>query len=351
MERDEDVARQFASASAEALASSGDGSLFVEAFVERARHIEVQILADQHGTVWTLGTRDCSVQRRNQKIFEEAPAPGLSPETEAALCLCAEKLAKHCDYVGVGTVEFLLLPDERTFYFLEMNTRLQVEHTVTEAIYGFDLVGAQIDVAQGARLDEMQRPERRGSAIEARLNAEDPDDHFAPRTGNIVRFVPPQGPWIRVDAAYVEGNTISSAFDSNIAKIITWGVDREDALARQEAALHDTLCAMETGLTNRALLLEIVAAPMFRAGPVWTRWLDDEHRDPSEVVSTPTPGACTGGGSHRRSFKCSSTGFTAVFRGSPFRIATVVRQLPARARSNILLELNSSISRSQRYRR
>ncbi len=277
VERDEDVARQFASASAEALASSGDGSLFVEAFVERARHIEVQILADQHGTVWTLGTRDCSVQRRNQKIFEEAPAPGLSPETEAALCLCAEKLAKHCDYVGVGTVEFLLLPDEKTFYFLEMNTRLQVEHTVTEAIYGFDLVGAQIDVAQGARLDEMQRPERRGSAIEARLNAEDPDDHFAPRTGNIVRFVPPQGPWIRVDAAYAEGNTISSAFDSNIAKIITWGVDREDALARQEAALHDTLCAVETGLTNRALLLEILAAPMFRAGPVWTRWLDDEH--------------------------------------------------------------------------
>lgn len=277
VEQPEDVAHQFASASAEALASSGDGSLFIEAFVERARHIEVQVLADQHGTIWTLGTRDCSVQRRNQKLFEEAPAPNLSPTTEQALCHAAEKLARACNYVGVGTVEFLLLPDNDTFYFLEMNTRLQVEHTVTEALYGFDLVGAQIDVAQGARLSEMKRPQPRGAAIEARLNAEDPDDHFAPRTGNIVRFVPPQGPWIRVDAAYTEGNTISSAFDSNIAKIITWGIDREDALARVEAALHDTLCAVETGLTNRALLLEIVAAPAFRTGPVWTRWLDDEH--------------------------------------------------------------------------
>ncbi|MBA2661196.1 MAG: ATP-grasp domain-containing protein [Bradymonadaceae bacterium] len=275
VERADEVARQFQSASAEALATSGDGALFIEAFIPRARHIEVQILADAFGAVWTLGTRDCSVQRRNQKVIEEAPAPNLNAGVEAQICRAAEALARACGYVGVGTAEFLLLPDERTFYFLEMNTRLQVEHTVTEAVYGFDLVCAQIDVAQGARLDAMERPQARGAAVEARLNAEDPDDHFAPRTGTLVRFVPPQGPWVRVDAGYAEGNTIPSAFDSNIAKIITWGSGREDALARMEAALHDTLCGVETGLTNRALLLEVVASPEFRRGPVWTRWLDE----------------------------------------------------------------------------
>lgn len=268
-----DVAPAFDAAAAEALATSGNPELFIESFVAQARHIEVQILADAHGTVWTLGTRDCSVQRRNQKLIEEAPAPGLDPAVDQAIQDAAKALAKGCDYVGVGTAEFLLLPDEKTFYFMEMNARLQVEHTVTEAIYGVDLVGFQIDVAQGLDLSTLNFPTPRGVALEARLNAEDPDDHFAPRTGQLVRFSAPDGPWVRVDSGYLENNSIPSAFDSNIAKIITWGVDRQDAVARMQTALYETICATETGLSNRSLLLEIIADTPFRTGPVNTRWL------------------------------------------------------------------------------
>lgn len=268
-----DVAPAFEAAAAEALATSGNPELFIERFVRDARHVEVQVLADAHGNIWTLGTRDCSVQRKNQKILEEAPAPELHDEVDWALQHAAHTLARACDYVGVGTAEFLLLPDGESFYFLEMNARLQVEHTVTEAIYGIDLVAFQIDVARGVDLSEREFPEARGVAIEARLNAEDPDDHFAPRTGRLVRFTPPDGPWVRVDTGYAEGNEIPSQFDSNVAKIITWGVNREDAMARMQTALYDTSCGVETGLSNRSLLLEIIRDTPFRSGPVRTRWL------------------------------------------------------------------------------
>ena len=322
----------FRSASTEALNSSGNPALFIERYITEARHVEVQVLADTHGNVWTLGTRDCSVQRRNQKLLEEAPAPGLPPELSQRLESCARRLARACGYVGVGTVEYLVLPTtlghtsppdfatshttlghtsppdlapshttqghpspttqghpsrttqghpspsqnkgDLTFVFLEMNTRLQVEHTVTEAIFGVDLVAAQIDVARGLDLSSRTRPEPRGVAVEARLNAEDPDDGFAPRTGQILRFVAPDGPWIRVDTGYAEGNTIPSAFDSNVAKIITWGINRRDALARLHSALDDTVLALETGLSNRALLRELVADSDFHDGPVTTAWLD-----------------------------------------------------------------------------
>ncbi|TXD36133.1 ATP-grasp domain-containing protein [Lujinxingia vulgaris] len=299
----------FKSASAEALATSGNAALFIERYITEARHVEVQVLADTHGNVWTLGTRDCSVQRRNQKLLEEAPAPGLPNELSQSLESCARRLARACGYVGVGTVEYLVLPTtpghpshpdsatsqttlghpspttqghrstaqnnaDLTFVFLEMNTRLQVEHTVTEAIFGIDLVAAQIDVARGLDLSTRTRPEPRGVAVEARLNAEDPDDGFAPRTGQILRFVAPDGPWIRVDTGYAEGNTIPSAFDSNVAKIITWGINRQDALARLHSALDDTVLAVETGLSNRALLRELVADSDFHDGPVTTAWLD-----------------------------------------------------------------------------
>ncbi len=162
-------------ASAEAAAAFGDASVFVEAFVPEARHVEVQILADVHGGVWALGTRDCSMQRRQQKVLEEAPAPDIAPDVEHAICDAAVRMARASGYVGAGTAEFLLLPDGRTFYFLEMNTRLQVEHTVTEEVYGIDLVGAQIDIARGTPLPPEGPPSPRGVAVEARINAEDPD--------------------------------------------------------------------------------------------------------------------------------------------------------------------------------
>lgn len=270
----DDIRAQFKGCAAEAAAAFGDDSIFVESFVTVARHIEVQILADRQGTVWALGTRDCSVQRRNQKVVEEAPAPGLAPEVEQALCEASIRMAKSCGYVGAGTCEYLLLPDNRTFYFLEMNTRLQVEHTITEEIHGFDLVGAQIDIAAGKPLRDEQ-PTPRGVAVQVRLNAEDPDDNFAPRSGVLTRFAIPQGPGVRVDSGYSLGTSVPSVFDSNIAKIICWGENREEAYARMQTALRDSIVALDSGLTNRSLLLELVSRTDVRRGPVTTGWLGD----------------------------------------------------------------------------
>ena len=264
----------YRSAAAEAGAAFGDPSIFVEAFVADARHVEVQVLADSHGGVWALGTRDCSMQRRQQKVLEEAPAPGLSAETEQALCAAGASLARISGYVSAGTAEFLLLPDLKTFYFLEMNTRLQVEHTVTEEIFGLDLVGLQIDVGRGAHLPAAQPPAPRGAAIEARLNAEDPDQGFAPRAGRLLRFEAPLGPGVRVDSGYVQDNVVPTVFDSMLAKVIAHGATRAAALARLESALRDTVIVLDSGLTNRSLLLELVAESAFRDGPVTTRWLD-----------------------------------------------------------------------------
>ena len=270
----DEVREQFHGCQAEAAAAFGDDALFVESFVTTARHIEVQIIADRQGKVWALGTRDCSVQRRNQKIVEEAPAPGLEPEVEQALCEASIRMAQSCGYVGAGTCEYLLLPDNRTFYFLEMNTRLQVEHTITEEIHGFDLVGAQIDIAAGKPLRDTQ-PTPRGVAIQVRLNAEDPDDNFAPRSGVLTRFAIPQGPGVRVDSGYSLGTSVPSVFDSNIAKIICWGENREEAFARMQTALRDSIVALDSGLTNRSLLLELVSRTDVRRGPVTTGWLGD----------------------------------------------------------------------------
>lgn len=269
-----DVREQFKGCQAEAAAAFGDDALFVESFVTTARHIEVQIIADRQGSAWALGTRDCSVQRRNQKIIEEAPAPGLEDDVRQALEEASVRMAQACGYVGAGTCEYLLLPDNRTFYFLEMNTRLQVEHTITEEIYGFDLVGAQIDIAAGIPLRDAQ-PNPRGVSVQVRLNAEDPDDNFAPRSGVLTRFAIPQGPGVRVDSGYSLGTSVPSVFDSNIAKIITWGENREEAYARMQTALRDSIVALDSGLTNRSLLLELVSRTDVRRGPVTTGWLGD----------------------------------------------------------------------------
>jgi acetyl/propionyl-CoA carboxylase alpha subunit/acetyl-CoA carboxylase carboxyltransferase component len=276
------TAGAFQSAAAEAAAAFGDPSIFLEALVLDARHIEVQILADQHGGVWALGTRDCSMQRRRQKVLEEAPAPELAPEVEAALCGAAVRLARACGYVSAGTAEFLLLPDGRTFYFLEMNTRLQVEHTVTEEVYGVDLVALQIAVATGAKLGD-QPPAPRGVAIEARLNAEDPDQDFAPRAGRLLRFRLPHGPGIRVDSGYATSNVVPTYFDSMLAKIIAHGATRDEALGRLEAALIETEVVLDCGLSNRALLVDLVGRSAFREGAVTTGWLD------SYLLARPSP--------------------------------------------------------------
>ena len=270
----EDVLTSFRSAAAEAAAAFGDPAIFVEALVPQARHIEVQILADQHGGVWAVGTRDCSMQRRQQKLLEEAPAPNLAPELERALCDAAVRLARASGYVSAGTAEFLVLPDGSKFYFLEMNTRLQVEHTVTEEVFGIDLVCAQIDIARGLELPSAAPPTPRGSAIEARLNAEDPDQGFAPRGGSLLRFTAPLGPGLRFDAGYVAGGTVPSAFDPMLAKVIAHGQNRAQALARLQTALLDTVIVLESGLTNRAMLLELLGTDAFRGGNVTTGWLD-----------------------------------------------------------------------------
>ena len=183
------------------------------------------------------------------------------------------QLARRVGYTGVGTVEYLLLPDNETFYFLEMNTRLQVEHTVTEEVYGVDLVQMQIEVAMGHKLPAAEPPAPRGVAIEARLNAEEPDEDFAPRVGRIVRFQPGAGPGVRIDSGFALNNVVPSAFDSNLAKVIAWGANRKQAIARLHTALRDTLVVLESGLTNRSLLLELVAETPFKEAPVDTRWL------------------------------------------------------------------------------
>jgi acetyl/propionyl-CoA carboxylase alpha subunit/acetyl-CoA carboxylase carboxyltransferase component len=267
----EELPALFASASNEAQAAFGDGSLFLEALVTEARHVEVQILADSHGQVHAVGTRDCSMQRRHQKIIEEAPAPFLSDAVTATLLRSSQTLAAAAGYVGAGTVEFLVTAGGQVS-FLEMNTRLQVEHPITELVAGVDLVAGQINVARGERLAPL--PTQRGHAIEVRINAEDPDRRFAPSAGALLRLDLPQGPGLRVDTGYVTGSRVPAEFDSMIAKVIAYGENRPEAIARLEDALARTTVAVEGGPSNRSLLLELVAQSEFRQQPVSTAWLD-----------------------------------------------------------------------------
>jgi acetyl/propionyl-CoA carboxylase alpha subunit/acetyl-CoA carboxylase carboxyltransferase component len=267
-----EVAPAFASASAEARAAFGDPTLLVESFAPEARHVEVQIIADSHGRVHAVGTRDCSMQRRHQKVLEEAPAPGLGA-LEEQIKDAAIRIARASGYVNAGTAEFLVRPDLSGFYFLEMNTRLQVEHPVTECVTGLDLVGMQIDVARGERLPETLPPAR-GHAVEARLNAEDPDEGFRPSAGRLIRFELATGPGVRVDSGFVAGDVVPGEFDSMLAKIIATGPTREDALARLEEALARSTVAIEGGASNRSLLLELVDHDRMRDAKVTTRWLD-----------------------------------------------------------------------------
>jgi propionyl-CoA carboxylase alpha chain len=306
-----------AAARAEAESAFGDGEVFVEPYVEGGRHVEVQLLADNHGTVWTLGTRDCSLQRRHQKVIEEAPAPGLDEERRAALFAIAVRAARAVGYRGAGTVEFLLAPDG-TAHFLEMNTRLQVEHPVTEAVYGVDLVAWQIRIAEGEALPA-QPPEPRGHAVQARLYAEDPARDWRPGTGVLHRLripgaadvagaddvpggqdgrdlaygadVPaaarPDG-WLRLDSGVADGQRITAHYDPMLAKVICWAPTRDLAIRRLAGALERA--TVHGPVTNRPLLVRALRHPDFRAGRLDTAFFD-RHRglrtDPPDDAADP----------------------------------------------------------------
>ena len=263
----------FASARAEAFKAFGDPTVFMEQQVQRARHVEVQIIADHYGTTWAAGVRDCTIQRRHQKILEEAPSPALSPEQDRALCEAAVRLSQATGYHNAGTVEFLYEPEINRFSFMEMNTRLQVEHPVTECTTGLDLVKLQIHVARGGRL-EGEPPRTTGHAIEVRLNAEDPDNGFAPAPGVIERFRILPGPGVRIDTGVAEGDAIPSEFDSMIAKIIAYGKNRKEALSRLQRALRESVVVIKGGASNKAFLLELLSRPEVQRGEVHVGWLD-----------------------------------------------------------------------------
>jgi geranyl-CoA carboxylase alpha subunit len=261
------------SARAEAVASFGNGELLLERLVEEARHVEVQVFGDTRGGAVHLGERDCSTQRRNQKILEEAPAPGVSAELRARMGEAAVKLVREVGYVGAGTVEFLLTPDGE-FHFLEMNTRLQVEHPVTEAITGLDLVEWQLRIARGEAIPLQQADiQWCGHAIEARLCAEDAFNGFAPQAGRIAAWQVPAGEGIRVDHGMVAQPTIPPYYDSMVAKVIAWGVDREQARGRLLRALAGS--SVLGLVTNRDYLLQALAAPAFATPNLATRWLGE----------------------------------------------------------------------------
>jgi acetyl/propionyl-CoA carboxylase alpha subunit/acetyl-CoA carboxylase carboxyltransferase component len=257
----------------EAQRAFGSGVVFLEKLVTGARHVEVQVIADGQGTAWAIGVRDCSVQRRNQKVIEESSSPVMSTEQADELKASAERLALAVGYAGAGTVEFLYHPRERFFAFLEVNTRLQVEHPITEVTTDTDLVKLQIHVAAGGRL-EGRKPREKGHAIEARLNAEDPDRDFAPSPGRIALLELPAGPGIRVDTGVGEGDSIPADFDSMIAKIIAFGRDRDEALARLRRAMGETTVVIEGGATNKSFILDLLDQPEVVDGSADTGWID-----------------------------------------------------------------------------
>jgi propionyl-CoA carboxylase alpha chain len=290
VERPEDLAGELSKAAAEAASAFGDGTVFVEPYLPTARHVEVQVLADTHGTVWILGDRDCSIQRRHQKVVEEAPAPGLTDRTRKTLHDAARAAAQAVNYVGAGTVEFLV--EEQKVFFLEMNTRLQVEHPVTEEIFGVDLVALQIAVAEGAELaDEPSHID--GHAIEVRLYAEDPAADYAPQTGTLRTFEIPLAPGVRVDSAVESGSEVGIHYDAMIAKIVAHGPDRTTAIRTLDGALRRA--RIHGLITNRDLLRSILRDEEFVAGRVHTALLGERiaawTSEPPDVSAAVTAAA------------------------------------------------------------
>jgi len=282
VDADRDFAAAFRDASSEALNAFGNASVYLEKYLERPRHIEIQILADSHGRVVSLGERECSVQRRHQKVIEEAPSPIMTPELRKRMGDAAVRLARAGDYTNAGTVEFLV-DAHYNFYFLEVNTRLQVEHPVTEQVTGLDLVKLQIAIAAGHRLPfawETITP--RGHAMEVRLYAEDPENNFFPSPGKILSRHAPSGPGIRVDEGVYEGWTVPMDYDPLLSKLIAWGNSREETIARLRRALDEYSTA---GIkTNAALFRGILAEPDFLRAEIHTKWLDELLRRPQPAA-------------------------------------------------------------------
>jgi acetyl-CoA carboxylase biotin carboxylase subunit len=272
VEHPEELDDAFARASAEALAAFGDGTLYLEKLITPARHVEVQVLCDADGGVQTLGERECSIQRRHQKLIEESPSPALDETTREQMETGVARACRAISYLNAGTFEFLLAPDG-SYYFIELNARLQVEHPVSELVTGIDIVRQQLRIAAGEQLAEPGRAARRGHAIEIRLNAEDPARGFAPAPGVIERFRPPLGPGVRLDTHVEAGSVIPPYYDSLIAKLIVWDEDRPSAIERSLRALREL--DVRGVSTTREAALEILASEAFRSGRYSTSFLEE----------------------------------------------------------------------------
>lgn len=268
-----ELVNAFRTASMEAEAAFGNGQIYMEKLIEEPRHIEVQILMDEYGNGVYLGERDCSMQRRRQKVLEESPSPVVTPAMRREIGEAALKGAKSVNYSSAGTVEFLL-DKHGKFYFMEMNTRIQVEHPVTEMVTGLDLIKEQIRIAAGEKLTLRQEDVKiQGHAIECRINAEDPSKNFMPSPGHIQFYQPPGGPGIRVDGCAYSGYTIPPFYDSMVAKLIAWGADREEAIARMTRALEEfEIFGIHTTIPFHQ---EVMANPYFRRGEVTTKFIEE----------------------------------------------------------------------------
>ena len=275
VDADDELEDAFQTAAAEAEAAFGDPSVYVEKLVRPARHVEIQVLADAEGGVLTLGERECSIQRRHQKLIEESPSPALSPETREAMEAAAARAAEAIGYRNAGTFEFLLGSDQ-SFYFIELNARLQVEHPVSELVTGIDLVREQVRVAAGERLRATGRADRKGHAIEIRINAEDPARDFAPSPGAITAFRPPLGAGVRLDTFLSEGYTVPPFYDSLLAKLVVWDEDRPAAISRALRALGELTVG---GIpTTRELAIQILRSEEFSSGRYTTSFLEESGR-------------------------------------------------------------------------
>jgi acetyl-CoA carboxylase biotin carboxylase subunit len=279
-----------ASAHREAEAAFGDGTVYLEKLMEGARHIEFQILADMHGNTIHLGERECSIQRRHQKLFEESPSPFMDDELRAKMGAAAIKAAQAVNYINAGTIEFLVDPD-RNYHFLEMNTRLQVEHPVTELVTGVDMVKEQIRIARGRRMGPVDGVHATGWAVECRINAEDPYNNFLPSVGQITIHIPPTGPGVRLDGGIYAGYTVTPYYDSMLAKLIAWGETRGEALLRMRRALAEyKIMGLKTNLPFHQKLLD---STRFLAGRYDTQFVEqfmkmqseDAHGDRAEVAA------------------------------------------------------------------
>ncbi len=273
-----DLESQFMAAKNEALAAFGNGDVYLEKLVLRPRHVEVQILADKHGNRISLCERDCSLQRRHQKLLEEAPSPALTEEIRRAMGIAAVKAVRATGYENAGTIEFLLDTDGK-FYFMEMNTRVQVEHPVSEQITGTDIIKEQLRIASGEPISCIERAPFMpfGHAMEFRINAEDPEHDFRPCPGNITRFEVPGGPGVRVETYIKQGDRISPYYDSMVAKLIVWGIDRDECIARGKRALSE-FC-IEGIKTTIPFHLEVLEKEAFVEGRVYTDFIETEMGD------------------------------------------------------------------------